>query len=95
MSFRGQWEISGQITSGTFLSITELMAKYDTVVKELYKDDVTLAFPMQLLSFSGCLRESISVVKTTQELTNMLIVVLVADNNTASFGEVCTFSCFS
>lgn len=54
----------------------------------IYADDITSAFPMQLLSFRACLRDQIKNVKTIKDLAKMLIV----DNNciAASFGEVCT-----
>ena len=55
---------------------------------EKYKKDITNEFPQQLVSFRGCLRDSIAKVKTIPELAKLLIV----ENNciSASFAEVCT-----
>ncbi|QQP52346.1 Uncharacterized protein FKW44_004473, partial [Caligus rogercresseyi] len=55
---------------------------------DIYRDDITEDFPIQLLSFRACLKQRISQVKTVRELAKMLLI----ENSciTASFGEVCT-----
>uniref|UniRef100_A0A672HGU4 HAT C-terminal dimerisation domain-containing protein n=1 Tax=Salarias fasciatus TaxID=181472 RepID=A0A672HGU4_SALFA len=65
----------------------ELVLQANALV-EKYKQDISLEFPMQLVSFRGCLRESIAKVKTIRELTHLLIV----ENRSisSSFSEVCT-----
>lgn len=54
----------------------------------IYKKDISSDFPVQLVSFRACLRESISKAETIPQLAKMLIV----DNSciTSSFSEVCT-----
>ena len=65
----------------------ELALQAKTLV-EKYKTDITKEFPQQLVSFRGCLRDSIAKVKTIPELAKLLIV----ENNciSSSFAEVCT-----
>ena len=77
------------IQPDTLCNVTDdELALQANILVEKYKQDLSLQFPIQLVSFRGCFRDSIAKVKTIRELTDLLIV----ENNSisSSFDEVCT-----